>query len=114
MSAPGIHRLEDRKQGFAKRREPVFNLGRNLCIHRPFDQTIVLQFAELLREHLGGNSAQESLDFSVAANLRSNQMRNDQDLPRPTDVAKGVFARALPDSFAPDFAHKAFSGYPSG
>jgi hypothetical protein len=80
-----------------------------LCIHRTFDQAIVLHLAELLCEHLGRNSAQESLDLSVAANLRSNQMRHDQDFPRPIDVAKGVFARALADGFAPDFPHTAFS-----
>src|SRR5256885_540118 len=83
--------VERRAQRLAPVRETVLHLGRNLVVDRPLDDAIVLQLAQLLREHLLRDFRDCALQVGEAQYPATEQVKQDQQLPAAFEEFEGVF-----------------------
>jgi len=75
----------DRNQSSSKCREGIFHFGRDLMINLARDNPIVLELAQLLRQHLLGGVGQKPAQLTKALDATANQVMDDDRLPLSTD-----------------------------
>src|ERR1700722_1266876 len=88
LGSPGTERGQGLGQGFAERREGIFDLRRNRLEVAPIDDAVGLQILELLDEHLVADASYSTPQLAIATGA-VRQVEQDQGLPLASDHGQG-------------------------
>src|ERR1700736_922814 len=75
-------------QRSAERREGIFDFWWNLFEVEPIDDSVCLQFLELLNEHLVAHASNRAPQFAIATRTM-REVKQYQGLPLPSDHSQG-------------------------
>src|ERR1700676_4472277 len=88
LGAPGAKRGQCFCQRSAECREGIFNLRRYLIVVEPVDDSVRVQFLELLDEHLVADAPNGAPQLTIATRA-VREVKQYQRLPLPTDYGQG-------------------------